>query len=69
MQALEDLNLADNSLTALPAEDWKTLKLLRICMLYGNRLQLIPPSLMQAPNLKGCTLPCTSSLLVANSQI
>ncbi|KAK9918296.1 hypothetical protein WJX75_002936 [Coccomyxa subellipsoidea] len=52
LQALEDLNLADNSLTALPAEDWKTLKLVRICMLYGNRLQSIPPSLMQAPNLK-----------------
>lgn len=56
-QALDDLNLADNSLTALPNEDWTSLKRLRICMVYGNQLQAIPPSLMQAPKLKGCALP------------
>ncbi|BDA46872.1 probable leucine-rich repeat-containing protein 7 at N-terminal half [Coccomyxa sp. Obi] len=52
LQALDDLNVADNSLSALPTDKWEHLKLLRICMLYGNQLEAIPFRLLQAPILK-----------------
>jgi len=53
LQALEEIILADNEVSALPESDWDQLKLLKICMLYGNRLSAIPVGLLEAPILKG----------------
>lgn len=52
MQALVELNLAENRLKELP-EQMDSMTALRTCWLYANMLTSIPLYLLKAPSLKG----------------
>lgn len=52
LQALKDLNLADNPLQSLPA-DLANLTSLKQLMVYGTKLTQIPLSLVRMPSLTG----------------
>lgn len=60
LQALEELNLSDNELVAVPEGVLAGLPKLRAVWLYGNRLTSLARSLLGAPALKGAAPTLTT---------